>query len=288
MGRDELGPRFRAALPDGLVGQGISAELIAAQWDLSREDLDALSVASHRRAARARDAGLLARDIVPVEVGGRVVTTDEGIRDTTTAEVLAGLRASFERPEISARFPQIRWRVTAGNSSQLTDGAAAALVVSERALTAHGLTPRARVVATSAVGDEPVMMLTGVIPATTKVLARSGLGVDQMDTVEINEAFASVVLAWAAEFPVRPRAAQPVGRRHRLRPPGRCLRRPAARPAGRPAGGDPRPLRPVVDVRVRRDGERDGPRARVAQRTIEPPSIGIVWPCMKSASSLAR
>ncbi len=211
MGRDELGPRFRAAIPGGLVGQGISAELIAARWDLSRERLDALSVESHRRAAAARDAGLLGRDLVPVDVGGTRVTLDEGIRESTTAGALAGLKPAFEKPEMSERFPEIQWRITAGNSSQITDGAASALIVSEEALQRHGLTPRAKVVATSAIGDDPIMMLTGVIPATAKVLARAGLEIGQLDTVEINEAFASVVLAWDAEFAVDPEVLNPWG-----------------------------------------------------------------------------
>jgi len=211
MGRDELGPRFRAAIPGGLVGQGISAELIAARWDLSRERLDALSVESHRRAAAARDAGLLGRDLVPVDVGGTRVTLDEGIRESTTAGALAGLKPAFEKPEMSERFPEIQWRITAGNSSQITDGAASALIASEEALQRHGLTPRAKVVATSAIGDDPIMMLTGVIPATAKVLARAGLEIGQLDTVEINEAFASVVLAWDAEFAVDPEVLNPWG-----------------------------------------------------------------------------
>ena len=209
--RDELGPRFRAALPQGLIGQGISAELIAARWGIDRQAMDELAAASHQRAARSRDAGLLAGDIVPVELDGGAVTVDEGIRDTTTAEVLAGLRPAFEKPEWSERFPEIRWGVTAGNSSQITDGAAAALVVSERALSRLGLTPRAQVVATSAVGDDPILMLTGVIPATHKVLERAGLAIEQMDTVEVNEAFASVVLAWQAEFGLDPERVNPWG-----------------------------------------------------------------------------
>ena len=211
MGRDELGPRFRERFPEGLVGQGISAELIAARWGLSRQELDAVSAESHRRAAAARDSDFLAPDLIPVQIGGRTVAVDEGIRDTTTAAVLAGLRASFEQSEMSERFPEITWQVTAGNSSQVTDGAAAALIVSERALHEHGLTPRARLVATSAVGDDPIMMLTGVIPATAKVLARAGLDIGQMDTIEINEAFASVVLAWAAEFKVDSERLNPWG-----------------------------------------------------------------------------
>jgi acetyl-CoA acyltransferase len=211
MGRDELGPRFREALPGGLVGQGISAELIAARWGLDREAMDAFAAASHQRAARSRDAGLLAPDIVAVDVDGRHVSVDEGIRDATTVEILAALKPAFERPEMSERFPEIRWGVTAGNSSQITDGAAATLIVSERALEQYSLTPRARVVATSVVGDDPILMLAGVIPATHKVLQKAGMTVDQLDTVEVNEAFASVVLAWQAEFGVEADRVNPWG-----------------------------------------------------------------------------
>jgi acetyl-CoA acyltransferase len=200
MGRDELGPRFRAALPEGLVGQGISAEIIAGRWGIDRAAMDALGAASHQRAVQARDAGLLAADMVPVALESGVVTRDEGIRDATTAEILAGLKPAYENAEMAERFPEITWGVTAGNSSQLTDGAAATLIVSGRALEQYGLTPRARIIATSAVGDDPILMLTGVIPATHRVLQRAGMTIDQMDTVEVNEAFASVVLAWEAEF----------------------------------------------------------------------------------------
>jgi acetyl-CoA acyltransferase len=209
--RDELGPRFRAAMPEGLVGQGISAELIAARWGIDRRAMDEFAATSHQRAARSRDAGLLSRDIVPVATGGASVSVDEGIRDTTTADVLAGLKPAFERPGFAERFPEIQWGVTAGNSSQITDGAAAALVVSERALSTYGLTPRAQVVATSVVGDDPILMLAGVIPATHRVLERAGMTVEQMDTVEVNEAFASVVLAWQAEFGVDTESVNPWG-----------------------------------------------------------------------------
>ena len=198
--RDELGPMFAEALPRGLVRQGISAELIAARWNLDRERLDAYSARSHQRAAQARDAGWLADTIIPINVSGQHVTTDEGIRDTTTPEVLAGLKVSFENPEFSERFPEIRWVVTAGNSSQITDGAAAALVMSADAMERIGATPRARVVGMSAVGDDPIMMLTGVIPATHKVLEQTGLSITDIDAVEVNEAFAPVVLAWRDEF----------------------------------------------------------------------------------------
>jgi acetyl-CoA acetyltransferase family protein len=211
MGRDELGPQFREAMPEGLVGQGISAELIAARWNISREALDNFSAQSHERAMAARDGEWMSRDMLPVTTANGVVTTDEGIRDSTTREGLAGLKPSFERDDMAERFPQIQWSVTAGNSSQITDGAAATLIVNEAGLKRLGLTPRARVIATSAVGDDPIMMLTGVIPATTKVLDRAGLTITDMSTVEVNEAFASVPLAWQVEFPVADDVLNPWG-----------------------------------------------------------------------------
>lgn len=211
IGRDELGPRFRAALPEGLVGQGISAEIIAGRWGIDRAAMDAIGAASHQRAVQARDAGLLGADMVPVVLESGVVTHDEGIRDGTTVEILAGLKPAYENPDMAVRFPEITWGVTAGNSSQLTDGAAATLIVSGRALEQYGLTPRARVIATSAVGSDPILMLTGVIPATHRVLQRAGMTIDQLDTVEVNEAFASVVLAWEAEFGVDDALVNPWG-----------------------------------------------------------------------------
>jgi acetyl-CoA acyltransferase len=198
--RDELGPMFHEALPEGLIRQGISAELIAAKWNLTRERQDAYSARSHQRAAAARDSGWLDSQIEPVIIEGRRVSADEGIRDATTPEILAGLKTSFARDDIAERFPQITWSVTAGNSSQITDGAAASLIVSEDALTRWNLTPLARVVGMSVVGDDPLYMLTGVIPATHKVLAQTGLSIADMDTIEVNEAFASVALAWIDEF----------------------------------------------------------------------------------------
>jgi len=198
--RDELGPMFHQAMPDGLVRQGISAELIAAKWQLTRDRQDAYAARSHTRAASARDAGWLDSQIAPLTLEDTIINTDEGIRDTTTVEILAGLKASFARDDMTERFPQISWSVTAGNSSQLTDGAAASLIVSEEALSRWNLTPIARVVGMSVVGDDPIYMLTGVIPATHKVLAQTGLTIADMDTVEVNEAFASVALAWIDEF----------------------------------------------------------------------------------------
>lgn len=198
--RDELGPMFARRFPEGLIRQGISAELIAARWGLDRQRLDAFSARSHQLAAQVRDAGWLDDVIIPIDVDGTTVGVDEGIRDATTPEVLAGLRVSFESEELSARFPEIQWVITAGNSSQITDGAAAALVMSEEAMERIGATPRARVVGMTAVGDDPIMMLTGVIPATRKILAQTGLSLGDIDVVEVNEAFAPVVLAWSDEF----------------------------------------------------------------------------------------
>lgn len=209
--RDELGPMFRAARPEGLVGQGISAELIAARWKLDRARLDEFSARSHTLAAAARDGGWLNGQIVPVRVDDAVISTDEGIRDTTTVEGLAALKPSFERPDMAERFPQITWTVTAGNSSQITDGAATAIVASEAAIERYDLRPRAKIVGMSAVGDDPILMLTGIIPATRKVLDQTGLALDSMDAYEVNEAFASVVLAWVDELAADPERVNPWG-----------------------------------------------------------------------------
>ena len=211
LGRDELGERFRARYPDGLVGQGISAELIAARWKLDRGSLDRFALMSQQRAAQARDAGLLAAQIAPYDLGDHVVDTDEGIRDSTTLEGLGGLRTPFQNDAMGKRFPEIEWVVTAGNSSQITDGAAAALVVAEDVLDRFGLRSRARVIGHSVIGDDPVMMLTGVIPATRHLLARTGLDVSEIDTFEVNEAFASVVRAWQAELKVEDARVNPWG-----------------------------------------------------------------------------
>jgi acetyl-CoA acyltransferase len=186
----------------GLVPQGISAEIIADKWNLSREDLDAFGALSQQRAARARDEGRFDNEIIPVtearvdrETGKIVtssdlVTADEGIREGTTAETLANLKPAF-KPD---------GKVTAGNSSQISDGASAALIMSEEKAKALGLTPRARFHTFALAGVDPVTMLTGPIPATHKALERSGLGIGDIDLFEVNEAFASVVLAWEKEL----------------------------------------------------------------------------------------
>ncbi|TAK70317.1 MAG: acetyl-CoA C-acyltransferase [Actinomycetota bacterium] len=202
MGRDPFGSRVAARYPEGLIQQGIAAELITAKWGFSRDDLDAFSATSHQRAAATAAAGGFDREIVPVTITGedgatRVHTVDETVRASTTAEVLAGLKPAFYDEQMSARFPQIEWSITPGNSSPLTDGASAALIMSGEAVQRLGLTPRARFHSFAVVGDDPIMMLTGPIPATAKVLARAGLTIDDIDAYEINEAFAPVPLAWA-------------------------------------------------------------------------------------------
>lgn len=211
LGRDSLGPRVRARYPDGLVHQGISAELIAAHWKLARADLDEFSARSHQLAAAARDDGRLARQLIAVPAPAGLVTSDEGIRADSTVESLARLRPAFADEQMGRRFPQIEWLVTAGSSSQVSDGAAAALVVSERAASSMGLTPRARVAGMSVVGDDPIMMLTGIIPATARVLDRCGLTIADMDACEVNEAFAPVVLAWLTETGADPARVNPWG-----------------------------------------------------------------------------
>ena len=181
-GSDPFGPGVADRYPDGLVPQGISAELIAAKWNLGRAELDEFSAASHQRAAAAQAGGLFAGELAPVTVtskdgAGRVVDTDEGIRPATTAEVLSGLRPAFYDPALARRFPQVGWHVTAGNSSQINDGAAALLLMSGERARALGLTPMARLHSFAVAADNPVMMLTAVIPATSKVLGKAGLSV---------------------------------------------------------------------------------------------------------------
>jgi acetyl-CoA acyltransferase len=198
-----FGPKVGLRYADigGLVPQGISAELIADKWGLSREDLDAFSAESQQRAARARDEGRFDNEIVPVRSAHRdketgnitesdeLVTADEGIRADSTVDSLGKLKPAF-KPD---------GKVTAGNSSQITDGASAALIMSEGKAAELGLTPRARFQSFALAGVDPVTMLTGPIPATQKVLDKAGLSLDDIDLVEINEAFASVVLAWQRE-----------------------------------------------------------------------------------------
>jgi acetyl-CoA acetyltransferase family protein len=206
-GKDPYGPHFNARYAPGLVGQGVSAELVAARWGLSREEMDAYAARSHHRAAAAD----FSTEIVPVMTPGGLVERDETIRPQTTPEALAGLRPAFENADLGARFPEIRWSVTAGNSSQITDGAAAVLITSEETAARLGLTPRARFVGFDVIGDDPLLMLTAPIPATRRVLQKSGMELGQMEHIEVNEAFASVPLAWQKDLGADADRLNPVG-----------------------------------------------------------------------------
>jgi acetyl-CoA acetyltransferase family protein len=190
---DEVGSPWPPALLEryGLVPQGISAEMIADKWEISRSEMDELALRSHRLAHQATEEGRFERETVPFKVNGSTYVADQGIRPDTTLEALAGLKPAF-RPDGG--------KVTAGNASQISDGAAAVLLMSAEKAAEFGLTPRARIVDQTTVGVDPVMMLTGPIPATRKLLERNGMTMDDLDLIEINEAFASVVLAWQREL----------------------------------------------------------------------------------------
>ncbi|WP_454793489.1 thiolase family protein [Mycolicibacterium lutetiense] len=192
-GSDPFGVAFAERYSDGLVPQGISAELIAAKWGFSRAQLDEFSAGSHEKAARATKDGLFEAELAPVAG----LSTDEIIRPGTTVETLSGLKPAFYNEAYAARFPQINWEITPGNSSPLSDGSAAVMITSGATARKLGLTPLARIHTTTVVGSDPLYMLTGVIPATEKVLAHAGLTLADIDLFEVNEAFAPVVLAWA-------------------------------------------------------------------------------------------
>lgn len=212
MGADVHGPGVAARYAPGLVSQGVAAELVATKWGLSRTAMDTYAATSHARAVRARERGLWAREIVPVTTpDGTTVTEDETIRPGTTVERLAALAPAFADEASRTRFPDVDWAVTAGNSSQITDGTAALLVVDEDLADRLGLRARARLHAFAVVGDDPVMMLTAPMPATEKVLRSAGLGIDDLDHIEVNEAFASVPLAWQNEFGADPELVNPLG-----------------------------------------------------------------------------
>ncbi len=206
-GRDPRGPDVHARYPDGLINQGVAAERIAARYGLDRAEMDAFAVRSHNLAAKAHANGTFDAQLVAVDTladdGARVTaTTDETLRPSTDVEGLSTLRSAFRSPEMAARFPELTWDITAGNSSPVTDGAAAALIMSAERAEELGVRPQARFHAFSVIGDDPMMMLLGPIPATERVLARAGLTIDQIDAFEVNEAFASVPLAWHREYPV--------------------------------------------------------------------------------------
>ncbi|MFQ6395495.1 thiolase family protein [Nocardia sp. KC 131] len=201
--RGPLSHRF----PEGLIGQGIAAEIITQRWKLDRETLDAFAARSHRLAAETAAAGGFDNELV----AAGTLTADETIRAGTTPEGLAGLRPAFAAAEFEARFPEIEWSITPGNSSPLTDGASAALIMSEEKADALGLRPRARFHSFAVTGDDPLLMLTAVIPATRKVLVKAGLTIDDIDAYEVNEAFAPVPLIWQHELDADPAKLNPCG-----------------------------------------------------------------------------
>jgi acetyl-CoA acyltransferase len=189
--QEQWGRGFDAELLERyeLVPQGLATELIAERWDISREAMDEFSARSQERAAAASEAGAFEREILPFEAGGETFAVDQGIRPGTTAESLAALKPAF-KPD---------GKLTAGNSSQVSDGAAALLLANKATADELGLTPRAKILDEVTLGVDPITMLTGPIPATREILARNGLAIGDLDAIEINEAFAAVVLAWERE-----------------------------------------------------------------------------------------
>ncbi|MFJ6072025.1 thiolase family protein [Streptomyces sp. NPDC093065] len=194
-GADPFGPGVAARYPQGLVTQGISAELIAAKWSLSRERMDAFAVSSHRKAATAWDTGRFDAETAPLDG----VSRDECVRPDSSVEVLAGLGPAYHDPAFAERFPRIEWNITAGNASPVNDGASAVLITSGETAARLGLRPLARLHSFAVTGSDPLLLLTGVVPATEKVLRRASLSLGDIDLFEVNEAFASVVLAWQQE-----------------------------------------------------------------------------------------
>jgi acetyl-CoA acyltransferase len=208
---DPFGERVRARYAPGLVGQGVAAELVASRWDLSRSALDEYAVRSHDLAGAALESGRFDREVIGIDTPSGRFDRDETVRAGSTVEKLASLDPVFRTPELAERFPDVEWSVTAGNSSQITDGASALLLMSWQRAAELGMRPRARIHSMAVVGDDPLLMLTGPIPATHKVLGRSGLTMADIEHVELNEAFASVPLAWLAEFDVDPARLNPRG-----------------------------------------------------------------------------
>jgi acetyl-CoA acyltransferase len=200
-GDSPLGERYIERYGSEFPDQGIGAEMIADQWGLSRTDLDEFALASHAKAAAAADRGAFTSQIAPIRTADGLVETDQGIRRDSTLEALAGLKTSFKEDG----------KITAGNASQITDGAAALLIMGSDTAERLGLTPIAAIDTVAVVGSPPMPMLTGPIPATEKLLARKGISIDDIGTFEINEAFASVVLAWQHELKADPARVNPLG-----------------------------------------------------------------------------
>ncbi len=225
-----------------LVPQGISAEMIADQWEIPRSELDEIGVRSQQNAHRATEEGRFEREIVPFQVNGDTYVTDQGIRPETSLETLSQLKPAFKEDG----------RITAGNSSQISDGAAAVLLMERQKAESLGLKPRARIVDQTTVGVDPVIMLTGPIPATRKLLERNGMQIGDIDLFEINEAFASVVAAWRRELDPDMDRVNVNGGAIALGPPARVDRRAADHDAAARARALRQGSRPRDDVLRRR------------------------------------
>lgn len=205
MDKDPFGPSYNKRYHPGPISQGIAAERVAGLWNLSRTELDTFSARSHQLAEQARVSGLFDREIVPIQTLNGLIDRDETIRVGTTPEQLSTLNPVFTNPQMAARFPEINeWRITAGNSSQISDGASAMLLMSEDMANRLGMNARARFVGFDVIGDDPTLMLTAPIPATKRVLQKSGLAMEDIDLFEVNEAFAPVPLAWLRETKADP------------------------------------------------------------------------------------
>lgn len=215
LGTSQMGYEMSSELthryPAGLVNQGVSAELVAARWGLSRQDVDEFSAESHRRAAAAIANGFFEKEIVGISLEDGTHTVDQTVRAGTTVEALAALTPSFYDAALAQRFPEIDWVITPGNSSPLTDGASAVLLMTEDLATSLGLSPRVRIHTLVVAGSDPLLMLTGVIPATEKALKRAGMSINDIDAFEVNEAFAPVPLCWLRETGASPEKLNPVG-----------------------------------------------------------------------------
>ena len=232
-GDGPFGPKMIERYEGRLVNQGVSAEMIAERWALGREYLDGLAVTSHERAARATKDGLFAEEIVPVATEAGVVSEDQGIRPGTTLDSLAGLKTPFKDDGV----------ITAGNASQISDGSAALLITTSEKAAELGLTPWARFHTVATAGVDPVIMLTGPIPATEKVLQKSGLALSDIGTFEVNEAFSSVVGAWLKDTGADPSLMNPNG---------------GAMALGHPLGASGARLMTTMLHTMRRDGIRYG------------------------------
>jgi acetyl-CoA acyltransferase len=232
-GTGPFGPRMMGRYDNKLVPQGLSAEMIAEQWKLSRAYLDELSAASHERAAKATDEGWFAEEIVAVGTPGGDVTTDQGIRRGTTVDTLAGLRTAFKEDGV----------ITAGNASQISDGAAALLITSSEKAAELGVKPIARFHSFAMAGVDPVTMLSGPIPATQRVLQRGGLDISDIGAFEVNEAFACVLGAWYADTGADPDKTNAWG---------------GAIALGHPLGASGARLMTTLVHRMRREGARYG------------------------------